>query len=463
MKKHFLLLIVFSLFGEFQEKNILSSKPLSSKIKYFLIDEGVKNLSWSVFFGFGICGIIETIKTAISRPLWGNALKVPLIAASTLFTFTCNGVRYFQLAKNKNIIDQIAEEEESLIVSIEKNNFFDKRKSYFAPNKKKLLARTLFYLSKTETVNSIPEIVAKLERKSKEEVFDYYKSFFDNRLLEEETIIQEEIEKYLYGLLIKFKKPEEMTFSEMTQIIRLFLENKKNIQSNSHTLRFLIQDKSFLSCLENKIKEYQESYPVIFLTKNLKCQTQEKAIIVFFALLEIANKNFYLISPILPLAKESLYSFLKINNIENAFLQHLKNLEELETKKIIEFERTILCMSDQINLYQNSLNTFVSTIKIKNDSVKRLQENIKIQIKRDNDDSESTFDAEFKIKLLMNEINDFEKKITSYEKLISDAYDKIHKLKEQIDYSYSLIKKYKDFLNIVSEIIYYGEHISKNN
>ncbi len=63
----------------------------------------------------------------------------------------------------------------------------------------------------------------------------------------------------------------------------------------------------------------------------------------------------------------------------------------------------------------------------------------------------------------MNEINDFEKKIISYEKLISDAYNKIHKLKEQIDYSYSLIKKYKDFLNIVSEIIYYGEHISKKN
>lgn len=462
MKKQFLFFIILSLSGEFEENNTLSSQPFSLQIKHFLVDEGIKNISWSILFGFSAFGVIETIKVAISSPLWGNKLKFPLILAGGLFPFFYNGIRYLQFSKNKNLIDKIAEEEESLVVSIEKKNFFDKQRSYFTPNKKKLLARTLLFFNKSNTASSIPEVVAKLERKSKEEVFEYY-TFFNNRLLEEEIIVQEEIEKYLHDLLIKFKKPWEMNFSEMTQIIRLFLENKKNILGNSYKLEFLIEDKSFLRCLENKIKEYEESYPIIFLTKNLKCQTQEKAIVVFFALLEIANKNFYLISPILSLAKESLYGFLKINNIENAFLQHLKNLEEVETKKIIEFERTIPCISDQINLYQNSLNTFLSTIKIKNDSVKRLQETIKIQIKRDNDNNESTIDAEFKIKVLMNEINDFEKKIISYEKLISDAYNKIHKLKEQIGYSHSLIKKYKDFLNIVSEIIYYGEHISKKN
>lgn len=462
MKKQFLFFLILNLYGEFQENNTLCSQPLASQIKHFLVDEGIKNISWSILFGFSAFEIFETINSTLPPALWGKKLKFPVIAASVFFPFIYNGIRYFQFSKNKNLIDKIAEEEESLVVSIEKNSFFDKRGSYFAPNKKKLLARTLFYLSKSETASSIPEIVAKLERKSKEEVFEYYKSFFDSYSLDKEIIIQEEIEKYLHGLLLKFKKSEEMTFSDMTQIIRLFLEDKKNIQSNNYKLRFLILDKSFLNCIENKIKEYQESYPIIFLTKNLKCQTQEKAFIVFFALLEIANKNFYLISPILDVAKESLYFFLKINNIENSFLQHLKNLEE-EKRKIIEFERTIPYISDQINLYQNSLNTFVSTIKIKNDSVKRLQESIKIQIKRDNDDGESTIDAELKIKLLMDEIAAFEVKIKSYEKLITNSLEEIHRLREKIDCSYSLIKKYKDFLMIVSEIIYYGEDISKKN
>ncbi len=173
--------------------------------------------------------------------------------------------------------------------------------------------------------------------------------------MEEKIIVQEEIEKYLYNLISSCKESEEMTFSDMTQIIRLFLENEKNIKDNNNKLEFLIKNKNFLSCLENKIKEYQESYPIIFLTKNLKCQTKEKAFIVFFALLDIVEKNTCLIFPILDLAKESLYSFLKINNIENSFLQHLKDLEEAEKIKIINFEKKFLVYQIKLNRIKNFL------------------------------------------------------------------------------------------------------------
>lgn len=462
IKNKFLFFLIFTLYGEFQDSNTLASRPYYLKIKYFLVDEGIKNICWSIVFGLGAYNVFRPIEESnLFLSYWYNLLRSPLITITAFFPFIYNGIRYFQFLKDKNLIDKIAEEEGSLVARIKKNNFFDKGTSYFTPNKKKLLGRTLFHLNKTQAEKNLVEVVAKLEQKSKKEVFEYYASLFNNHSLEREIIVEEEIERYLDDILLKLKRADEINFSLMIQVIRLFLENKKNIQGNIYKLQFLIQDKRFLHCLENRIEEYQESYPIIFLTKYFKCKTREKAIGLFLILLEIANNNFYLIQTIIDLAKESLYGFLKTNSIEQEFLHHLKNLEEIEIKKIIHLEQSMLQASDQINLYQHSLDIFISSLKIKNDTVKVLQETIKIQLKRNNDNDQNTIAAESKIKFLMNEINNFEKNIALHKELIRNTYDKIQALREQLAYSHLLIKKYKDFFNIVSQIIYYGNSLKK--
>ncbi len=120
------------------KKTVLSPQNLLLlELSTLLVDEGVKNFLWSTTFGLSIFGVTEIIKNSTSSTLCRNKWQASLIVLNIVFPFVHNGVYYFQLAKNKNIIDQIAEEEESLVANIGKNNFFDKRESYFfAPNKK---------------------------------------------------------------------------------------------------------------------------------------------------------------------------------------------------------------------------------------------------------------------------------------------------------------------------------------
>ncbi len=63
----------------------------------------------------------------------------------------------------------------------------------------------------------------------------------------------------------------------------------------------------------------------------------------------------------------------------------------------------------------------------------------------------------------MDEIPDFEAKSKSYQKLLTNYSKEIYRLKEKISCSGLLIKKYNYFLNLVLQIIAYGDDISKKN
>jgi hypothetical protein len=266
-------------------------------------------------------------------------------------------------------------------------------------------------------------------------------------------------------LISSHDRHEDFTFSEVTQLIRLFLENNQYIKDNLVLLHPFLSDPYFSYCIKNKLHEYVDSFSIVFLAAYLKYDSQEEASAFFFTLISLMKEHEYLLDRFIFFARDSLYKFLKMNHLEDIILNYIKKTEEKRLVYINTIESKIVAIQQKIILQKKSLETFLSSIKIKNDAVARLQETIKIHLKKGLDhENYIVLKAEKEIESFMREILNFENRIKQVEEVIKTLHEEIVTYQAEIEKTKKEIALFPDLFKIATDIIAHGEgiHEEKN-